>query len=58
MLWNMELNILKALNLKHAIDNTISTIKQLGDCDICVVVPDKLSATMERLIFEKLETEE
>ena len=51
----MELNILKALNLKHAIDNTISTIKQLGDCDICVVVPDKLSATMERLIFEKLD---
>lgn len=50
----MELNILKALNLKHAISNTIATIKQLGDSDICVVVPDKLSATMERLIFERL----
>ena len=50
----MKLNILKSLNLKHAIDNTISTIKTLGDNDICVIVPDKLSATMERLIFEKL----
>ena len=50
----MKLNILKSLNLKHAIDNTITTIKQLGDSDICVIVPDKLSATMERLIFEKL----
>ncbi|MBQ7880930.1 MAG: hypothetical protein IJ358_03725 [Clostridia bacterium] len=51
----MKLNILKSLNLKHSIDNTISIIKQLGDSDICVVVPDKLSATMERLIFEKLD---
>lgn len=53
----MELNILKALNLKHAVNNTITTIKQLGDSDVCVVVPDKLSATMERLIFEKLDIE-
>lgn len=53
----MELNILKSLNLKHAINNTITTIKQLGDSDICVIVPDKLSATMERLIFEKLDIE-
>ncbi len=53
----MELNILKSLNLKHSIDNTISIIKQLGDSDICVIVPDKLSATMERLIFERLEIE-
>lgn len=50
----MEINILKSLNLKHAIDNTITTIKNLGDCNICVLVPDKLSATMEKLIFEKL----
>ncbi|MBQ3502467.1 MAG: hypothetical protein IJA72_02270, partial [Clostridia bacterium] len=50
----MELNILKALNLKHSIDNTLSVIKQLGDSNICVIVPDKLSATMERLIFERL----
>ena len=50
----MKLSILKSLNLKHAIDNTISTIKSLGDRDICVIVPDKLSATMERLIFERL----
>ncbi|MBQ8522867.1 MAG: PD-(D/E)XK nuclease family protein [Clostridia bacterium] len=53
----MKLNILKSLNLKHAIDNTITTIKQLGDNDICVIVPDKLSATMEKLIFEKLDIE-
>lgn len=53
----MELNILKSLNLKHAINNTITTIKQLGDNDICVIVPDKLSATMEKLIFEKLDIE-
>ena len=51
---DMKLNILKSLNLKHTISNTISVIKQLGDVDICVIVPDKLSATMERLIFEKL----
>jgi len=50
----MELNILKSLNLKHSIDNTISIINQLGNDNICVVVPDKLSATMEKLIFEKL----
>lgn len=50
----MELNILKSLNLKHSIDNTISVIKQLEGKDICVIVPDKLSATMERLIFERL----
>lgn len=50
----MELNILKSLNLKHSINNTISIIKQLGDGNICIVVPDKLSATMERLIFERL----
>ena len=53
----MELNILKSLNLKHAINNTIATIKQLGDSDICVIVPDKLSATMERLVFDKLNIE-
>ena len=53
----MKLNILKSLNLKHSIDNTISIIKQLGDSNICVIVPDKLSATMERLIFEKLNLE-
>ena len=51
----MKLNILKSLNLKHSIDNTIATIKQLGDNDICIVVPDKLSATMEKTIFEKLD---
>ncbi|MFQ6724326.1 MAG: PD-(D/E)XK nuclease family protein [Clostridia bacterium] len=50
----MELNILKSLNLKHAIQNTIATIQHLGNSDICVIVPDKLSATMERLIFEQL----
>ena len=50
----MKLNLLKSLNLKHSIDNTIAIIQQLGNSDICVVVPDKLSATMERLIFEKL----
>ncbi len=50
----MELNILKSLNIKHSIDNTIATIKNLGDSNICVIVPDKLSATMERLIFERL----
>ena len=53
----MKLNILKALNLKHAISNTITTINQLGDSDVCVIVPDKLSATMERLIFERLNIE-
>jgi len=53
----MELNILKSLNLKHSIDNTIAIIKQLGNSDICVVVPDKLSATMEKLIFERLDIE-
>ena len=53
----MELNILKSLNLKHAINNTIATIKQLGDSDVCIIVPDKLSATMERLIFEQLDIE-
>lgn len=53
----MELNILKTLNLKHAINNTITTIKQLGDSDVCIIVPDKLSATMERLIFERLNIE-
>lgn len=53
----MKLDILKSLNLKHSIDNTISIIKQLGDSNICVIVPDKLSATMERLIFEKLNLE-
>ena len=53
----MELNILKSLNLKHSIDNTIAILKQLDGNDVCVVVPDKLSATMERLIFEKLNIE-
>ncbi len=53
----MELNILKALNLKHAISNTLSIIKQLGEDNICVVVPDKLSATMEKVIFEQLNLE-
>lgn len=53
----MKLNILKSLNLKHSINNTIDTIKSLGDSDICIIVPDKLSATMERLIFEKLNIE-
>lgn len=50
----MELNIIKALNLKHSIQNTISKIKELGDSNICIVVPDKLSATMEKIVFEKL----
>ncbi len=53
----MKLNILKSLNLKHTIQNTIATIQNLGDSDICVIVPDKLSATMERLIFERLNME-
>lgn len=53
----MKLNILKSLNLKHSIQNTITTIKNLGDSDICVIVPDKLSATMEKLIFEQLNIE-
>ena len=53
----MKLNILKSLNLKHSIQNTIETIKNLGNSDICVIVPDKLSATMERLIFERLNIE-
>ena len=50
----MKLNILKSLNLKHAMNNSISIIKQLGMENICVVVPDKLSATMEQFIFEQL----
>ena len=50
----MELNVVKSLNLKHSIQNTISLIRQLGDSNICIIVPDKLSATMERLIFERL----
>ncbi len=37
--------------------NTISIIKQLGNSDICVVVPDKLSATMEQTLFERLDIE-
>ena len=53
----MKLNILKSLNLKHSIQNTITTIQSLGNSDICVIVPDKLSATMERLIFERLNIE-
>lgn len=53
----MELNILNALNLKHAISNTLSIIKKLGEDNICVVVPDKLSATMEKTIFEQLNLE-
>lgn len=37
--------------------NTISIIKQLGNSDICVVVPDKLSATMEQTLFQQLDIE-
>ncbi len=53
----MELNILKSLNLKHVVNNTISLIKSLGDKNICIIVPDKFSATMEKLIFERLNIE-
>lgn len=53
----MKLNIIKSLNLKHSIQNTISTIKKLGNSDICVIVPDKLSATMEQTLFEQLQIE-
>lgn len=53
----MELNLVKCLNLRHSIDNALNILNQLQNESVFVIVPDKLSATMEKLIFQKLNIE-
>lgn len=54
---DMKLNLIKSLNLRHSIDNALKVVNDLKNESIFIVVPDKLSATMEKLLFEKLNIE-
>lgn len=53
----MKLNLIKSVNLRHSINNTIHFLNDMKNESVFVIVPDKLSATMEKLIFEKLNLE-
>lgn len=55
--YSMELNLIKCLNLRHSIDNALHILDELKNESVFVIVPDKLSATMEKLIFQKLNIE-
>lgn len=52
----MKLILTKAQNLRHAINETFNQIKnQTGKT--CIIVPDKLSVTLEKKLFEALNLE-
>ena len=52
----MKLTLTKAQNLRHAIIETFNQIKQQSG-KVCIIVPDKLSVTLEKKLFEHLNIE-
>jgi len=52
----MNFTITKAKNLQHAIQSILSQVKNTTG-KICLLVPDKLSVTLEKKLFETLNIE-
>lgn len=52
----MEFNITKVKNLRHAITSTLDQIRGKTN-RVCILVPDKLTVTIEKTLFEYLNIE-
>lgn len=52
----MKFTLTKVKNLRHAINSSFDYIKNLSG-KVCIVVPDKLTVTLEKAMFEKLNIE-
>ncbi|MBQ8430976.1 MAG: hypothetical protein IJX26_03450, partial [Clostridia bacterium] len=52
----MKLNICCVENLKHAVEECLNLVKMVHG-PVCIIVPDKLSVTMEKTMFTKLNIE-